>query len=333
MGREDKTSDDVTKPVDLRDLDDLSDLDEQTMSQKSVTQTADNVQFVTSIVLSRNGQDIATISEHFPVKQLIPDVEVTGNLKAGQGERGMLQLTWPFPSQAEAGDYKCDVIALSAQGQTVIFSETLKVAQAEVSFSDLVSKVHQLELEKEKMQVTIADQSNTIRDLNDVMSKSIQSLSLTDQTLNQSLTSLRAVARVEPDIFFTAKLTSDYKDMSEQQVLIFDYVISNEGQSYNSRTGVFTTPLDGFYEFHVHAVSFEEKEFYLALLYHDSGVMNLAKRNDAFYGGASNSVIVKLAKNEQLKVVCWNRDHGYHTSVGDLYDRETTFSGRLIALL
>ena len=48
----DKTSDDVTKPVDLRDLDDLSDLDEQTMSQKSVTQTADNVQFVTSFVLS-----------------------------------------------------------------------------------------------------------------------------------------------------------------------------------------------------------------------------------------------------------------------------------------
>ena len=45
----DNKADDIKRPDDLYGL---SDLDDESMTQKSVTQTADNVQFVTSFVLS-----------------------------------------------------------------------------------------------------------------------------------------------------------------------------------------------------------------------------------------------------------------------------------------
>jgi len=399
MGREETPQDDVTNSDDLSDL---SDLDGRRMRKRSVNQTNEDMKFVTSMVISRNNVDLCSISEHFGVTQLTSDVTVAGHLNTGQGERGMLQLTWPHPSQAEAGSYKCEVNALNAQGRSFIFSQTLDVVEEEASINDLVVKMHRMELEKEKMQVTIAgqastirDQSNTIRDMksdNDVMNmtiadqaktihdmnmtideqstsirdlkknedsinktlhilgvkdqsltNSIHQLNLTDQALlqsdktmtsqissvNQSLTSLRDVARVEPDVFFSAILSLVESSMSVNQVLIFDKVVSNEGQSYNSQTGIFTSPLDGFYEFQVHALSYDDHTFYLELQHNGSRVISVNKNGDEYYGGVSNSVIVKLGKHDQVKVVCWTTT----TYVANLYNSDTTFSGRLVALL
>jgi len=380
MGREETPQDDVTNSDDLSDL---SDLDGRRMRKRSVNQTNEDMKFVTSMVISRNNVDLCSISEHFGVTQLTSDVTVAGHLNTGQGERGMLQLTWPHPSQAEAGSYKCEVNALNAQGRSFIFSQTLDVVEEEASINDLVIKVHRMELEKEKMQVTIADQTSTIRDMKtandgmnktiadqaktildmknneDSMNKSIETLTVKDQSLtnainllvnmtdqallqinktmtsqissvNQLLTSLRDVARVEPDVFFTAILSSlKGSERSVNQVLIFDKVVSNEGQSYNSQTGIFTSPLDGFYEFQVHALSYDDHTFYLELQHNGSRVISVNKNGDEYYGGVSNSVIVKLGKHDQVKVVCWTTT----TYVANLYNSDTTFSGRLVALL
>ena len=287
----DKTSDDVTSSDDPY---------VQLMTKTSVTETAENVQVVTSITISRNGQNLATISQNSPVKHLIPDVMTTGHLNTAQGERGMLQLTWPHPSQTEAAHYQCDVTTLSVKGHGVTFSQTLNVAEGEASLNDLVSKLHQLELEKENMQLiianqaktihdnqisvnkTIAEQATTITEMNNTIvdqaktirehevtmnktfvdqAKIIEELKLADKTMtseisavNQSVTSLLSVARLEPNVFFSAVLSSGgYTSLTKDKVIVFDQVISNEGNAYNKQNGIFTCPLDGFYSFEIHA--------------------------------------------------------------------------------
>merc|ERR1719239_972311 len=126
----------------------------------------------------------------------------------------------------------------------------------------------------ETLSLTGQSQTNSINRLD----LAIHQLNLTDQALmlsdktmtsqissvNKSLTSLRDVARVEPNVLFSAILTS-YKTLSLNQVLIFDKIVTSEGHGYESHTGIFTTPVDGFYLFHVHLVSGSSNTFNIAL--------------------------------------------------------------------
>ena len=311
------------------------------MSKKSVTQTADDILYVTSMVISRNGQDLVTISEHFPLKQLTPDVIASGHVTGGQEERGMLQLTWPHPSQAEVGVYQCDVETLSVTGHGVKFSQTLNIAEAEVSINDLVTKMHQMEIEKENMQLTIADQTKTIADQgktihdNEVsVNKTYQELKLADRAMtseisvvNKSLTSLRDVARVEPNVFFSAVFTSDLISLSVNQVLVFDKIISNEGNAYNHQSGVFTSPMDGFYFFELHVYP-HGNTCYLDVQVNGHKVISV-NENSSGTGSASGSTIVRLSKNDQVKVVPWTSSYVY----GDSDFLSTIFNGRLVSLV
>merc|ERR1719239_1944657 len=122
------------------------------------------------------------------------------------------------------------------------------------------------------------------------MNNSIQSLTLTDQTLiqsdktiksdlssvNQSLSSLRAVARVEPDVFFSVNNHLD-KSLTLNQVLKYDTVVTNEGNGYNQQTGMFTCPVNGFYMFQIHAVSDLTKTFWLQLQHNDRELIDVNK--------------------------------------------------------
>jgi len=361
MRREDEPNDDVTMPDDLRDP---SDLDVQNKTKKSVSHTDDNVRFVTSILISRDGVDVASISDHFGVRQLVKDVMVTGQLTGVHGVGGELQITWPHPTPSEAGEYRCDVDTFSAQAHSIIFSQTINIAEAEVSMSELVNEVHRLKLEKEQMektmtntfnkldltdqtftnsiqQLTLTDKTitNTLNklDLTDqTLNNSIQQLTLTDKTMNstinnvnQSLTSLSNVARVEPNVLFSA-INSQDRSLSQNEVLIFDKILTSEGHGYDNNTGVFTAPLAGFYMFHVHIVSDYVDTFTLALQHNGNAVIHLYTYGDDTYDTDSDSVILKLSHNDQVKVVSVasssdvDGQYGYYTA--------TVFTGRLVSL-
>merc|ERR1719239_2092491 len=167
------------------------------------------------------------------------------------------------------------------------------------------------------MNKTIADQSTTIRDMNNTIadqSKTIQEMKLTDKTMtseisgvNQSLASLRSIARVEPNVFFSAVVSSPngYVTLSTGKVIVFDKVISNEGNAYNKQNGIFTSPLDGFYFFELHAFPYGEHSFYLDLQHNGSKVISVNKAGSSGRGSASGSVTLKLRKHDQVKVVPW----------------------------
>jgi len=358
-GERRREDDDVTRSDDLADP---SDLEAQNMTKKSVSHTDDNVPFVTNILISRDGVDLVSISDHFGVRQLTSDVIVTGQLSGGQGVGGELQITWPHPTLAEAGNYRCDVTALSAQAHSVVFSQTINIAEAEVTMNDLVSEFRRLKVEKENLEKTVNELNND----NQAMNKTIETLSLTDQSqtnsinkldlaihqlnltdqalmlsdktmtsqissVNKSLTSLRDVARVEPNVFFSAILISD-KSLSNNQVLIFNKILTSEGHGYDNHTGVFTAPLDGFYLFHVHLVAGTSSNFHFALQHNGNPVIHLSKVGPKVdeYITASDSVIVKLKRNDQVKVVSRSSSSFvYGENSGAV---SSTFTGRLVSL-
>ena len=116
--------------------------------------------------------------------------------------------------------------------------------------------------------------------------------------------------------------------MKREQVLVFDEIVINEGQGYDNHTGVFTAPLDGFYNFNIHVVSYSKSLFHLGLLHNGRQVIDVHKSGDVNYGSASNSVLVKLGKQDQVKLVS-----RYISSDVDGSWQSTTFSGHLLSVV
>ena len=50
-------------------------------------------------------------------------------------------------------------------------------------------------------------------------------------------------------VAFMATATGLQSNMVDKQVIQFNHVISNEGVAYDKSTGMFTTPVDGIYNF------------------------------------------------------------------------------------
>merc|ERR1712183_325971 len=94
------------------------------------------------------------------------------------------------------------------------------------------------------------------------------------------------------------------KSLTVNQVLIYDTVVTNEGSGYSQQTGVFTSPIDGFYLFQIHAVSDGTDKFHLQLVLNDRELIDVNKFSGEAYGGHSNSIIVRLTKHDHVKVVC-----------------------------
>merc|ERR1719239_645886 len=176
------------------------------------------------------------------------------------------------------------------------------------------------------MDKTNADQTSAMQ----AMNKTITDQTIAMRAMNQSLTSLSAVARVEPDVFFTAIFTSGQKTLSANQVLIFDKIVTNVGNGYSSQTGVFTSPIDGYYFVELHIFEDGEHDFFFDLQHNGSKVISVNKNGNSGHGSASGSVTLKLRKNDQLKVVGW----GWPSDIyGDSNYLSTIFGGRLISVL
>merc|ERR1719239_1563394 len=129
--------------------------------------------FVISILISKDGKDLATVTEHFSATSLdgASDFQVSGQLSGLTGGKGHLELVWPHPGPAEAGVYTCDIEALNNRGTSFVFTQTLSVHEDEVSIQDLVIHLQKAELDK---------QNKTIQQMNSTIDK--QSKTLENQT-------------------------------------------------------------------------------------------------------------------------------------------------------
>jgi len=136
------------------------------IGKRDVTMTTDNVDEVTSILIMRNGQDVAAVSHKHPAAILDGiAVAVNGEVKGEPGERGHLTVSLVNPGHNESGEYVCEINAITWTGHSVKFTQTLEVTLVTPTVEDLVHYVRNQQNMIQNQQSTINNQQSTIQSL------------------------------------------------------------------------------------------------------------------------------------------------------------------------
>ncbi|XP_062587135.1 uncharacterized protein LOC134248757 [Saccostrea cucullata] len=127
---------------------------------------------------------------------------------------------------------------------------------------------------------------------------------------------------------FSAVLTMNVT-LSGGSVLNYNKVITNIGSGYNSNTGTFTSPIEGTYLFHFHALSYESSEFWLELFHDSHYILGSYGYTGGYYADAGNTAVLHLRKGETVKIKARpGRDARLY---GDDDEYYTTFCGALLS--
>lgn len=94
-----------------------------------------------------------------------------------------------------------------------------------------------------------------------------------------------------------------------QETIVFDKVLLNEGNAYNEKTGKFTATVDGVYSFNWSILSLSGK-FFISEIVHDSALIAYdycdGRGRNSGYVMTSNQANIKLKKGDKV----WIRTHG-----------------------
>jgi len=264
------------------------------IGRRDVTQTVDNVDEVSSLILMHNGQDVASISHSHGAHVMDGEtnLRVTGSVDGSLGGEGFLELTFDYPTSNNSGEFVCEASTVRG-GHGVTFSTSAEVGFSEPSMADLVAYVRQNEMHKDQMQQQI------------------------DQLTNITKTS----------VVFSAVLTKPLV-VAAKQTAVFDKVYANLGGGYNNITGEFHCPVSGYYSFSMgaHLNSVDPHVFFI--MYHNTE--NILAMYASIKNGdtemAYNSVIRKLSAGDVVKVMAFDQSSIYAND----RDRYCSFSGHLL---
>lgn len=123
---------------------------------------------------------------------------------------------------------------------------------------------------------------------------------------------------------FTAAVKSQSTTFSSG-TLIFNMVLSNVGNGYNPKTGVFTAPFDGMYVFYVAAVEYANKYLQCDIVINNVAKVRLLGHRTASYQTGTNMVAQNLRRGDNVRVVL-SAGKGYYTENVPM----TTFTGFMI---
>ena len=125
-------------------------------------------------------------------------------------------------------------------------------------------------------------------------------------------------------VTFSAKNPLDLTPETNQ-IIVFQTVLQNEGNAYDSATGIFTAPVNGTFFFSVQLCSDHRKwaRFQLAVDGKEDIILAISHYNhDADYTSTSNSVAHYLSEGQRVWVqasyniglednsICWNQFSG-----------------------
>ena len=105
----------------------------------------------------------------------------------------------------------------------------------------------------------------------------------------------------EKTVCFSVNVRAKELRLGTGQTVIFDEVLTNEGNGYDDRTGVFTCPVAGNYMFVVDSHSLGPTWLHVYL--NKKIVASLSASPSRGYLQMSRTVILKLKKGDHVKVV------------------------------
>merc|ERR1712212_165740 len=128
------------------------------------------------------------------------------------------------------------------------------------------------------------------------------------------------------EVAFSAGL-SHHEYLTANQKVKYDTIYTNVGGAYDSSTGIFTCPTPGLYVFQFHALSHSNSNMWLELHHNYNYVSSIWGHVDNDYSAGGNSVILRLAKNDQVYILTADKTDLY----GQPAEVYGTFSGYLIS--
>ncbi|XP_038075636.1 collagen alpha-1(X) chain-like [Patiria miniata] len=127
-------------------------------------------------------------------------------------------------------------------------------------------------------------------------------------------------------VAFTAYITSPVSGYSDDQVIIFDNIMTNLGGGYDSQTGLFTCLIPGAYFFTTSVQRMLSSRNPFVQLKHNSALIFTAYDNHHnHYHQSSNSAVLVLTRGDRVWLEVGD-GNGIHSST----NRDSSFSGFLI---
>ena len=285
----------------------------------------DDVSFVHSMIISKNGADIATVTEHVNATALdqTPDINVTGHILVhGSGaEKGFLEVTWKHPGPDQSGSYQCTVLGTDRLGHLQSYTETVGVFTTDVSINDVIGYIQQLKITNDIHASTIA----SLKQSNDIQTSIIANQSLAMSDMEKEITELKQ--KQNTTVMFSAYLGPDVT-ASPGDVIVFNEIITNVGNSYDPATGVFTCPDSGYYVFDVHVMGQMDKIVGVLMYLNGSQLGFAYADNQLDNQSASGYVSVLLKQGDKVNVKAYTTSYLQGVGAG-----HCTFSGHLVNLL
>lgn len=276
---------------------------------KSESASSD-VSFVQSISIAKGNDDIASVTEHLKAQVFdnSTSIHVSGQVSASGGGRGFLEVSWEKPGSAQSGSYECVISGVDQRGHLYTFRKSLDVSYVdELSLNDVINVIHQLKLQNDLL---VAN--------NSLLNASIAGLKATIADLNNKLNTR---------VVFTAILDHQV-NVSTGAVVVFNRVQTSTGGGYNSRTGIFTCPIPGYYIFHLQLLGQSDQVAELCINHNMICVTSAWAGANLDEQTGSATITLLLKKGDEVKVT------GLTTSyVGGNQNSLTSFSGHLIALV
>merc|ERR1711971_76721 len=120
--------------------------------------TAVDVQEVTSMVMTLNGKDIASVSRKQGASVMggSGNVQVAGAVDLSPGERSFLEVTIQNPTKDQVGEFMCEASAVGGAGHGVVLKDSVEVGITPPTMADLISYVHGLKADRDAANQKIA---------------------------------------------------------------------------------------------------------------------------------------------------------------------------------
>ena len=197
-------------------------------SQSSASDAEDPVLHLASLTISRDGQQVATVSSFTSAfvesDEDKPNLRVTGDVSGTtKGELGYLDLVWSFPTDVQTGSYECKAFAFTKLGHGVTFSQSLTVGETTVAIDDVIRELQSLKKVVYEQNVTLVDQRETMQSTIDQHQAEIESLNKVVNEQNVTMIKQRKEMQSEIDQH-QSKICSLEKDVHEQNITFGNYV-------------------------------------------------------------------------------------------------------------
>jgi len=192
--------------------------------------TGGDIRFVTSLVITRNGQEVASITPFSPVyaHDNSGKMNASGSVSTQNGAQGYLTLKWSYPDSGQSGNYTCEVNGVNSVGHPIKYTSDVSIPVRQPTLADITLHVRdqQIEINKQnvqnlQLQFANADHETAIQNLQ--MDMKAQKEGLDKQTaqniiinsqLDQILTNIDEARHVETgNLVFGRSDAAPWKDV------------------------------------------------------------------------------------------------------------------------